>query len=80
MRDRFENRYNAQTHSNRIGRDVYEISLLGDSEVEYQVDLIEADEWNGLFTFEFVVNVLHEELILSVQVYSFNAETETYSL
>lgn len=42
--------------------------------------LADADEWNGLFTFEFLVHILHTELILSVKVYSYDAETDSYSL
>ena len=70
MRDRFENLYNAETHKEAVsaeGREhVFESWLTGDGDTIYPVTLVDSDEWNGLFTFEFIVNFLHDELLLNV--------------
>ena len=63
-----------------MDREVYEVSLIGDGVEEYPIELIDSDRENGYFSFEFEVDFLHTELILDVQVNSYDMDSETYSL
>lgn len=55
---------------------VYRIILNGDG-VFYPVELHDKDLEHGVYTFKFRIIDLHSSLILSVQVYEYNPETET---
>ena len=64
-----------------LDRSVYEIDLVGiGEEAAYEAVLIDVDEYNGLFTFEFLVPEMHDELYLNVKIYSYDTATERYEL
>ena len=51
---------------------------MGDGTTEYAAWLVATDKWNGLFTLNFLIIILHSELFLNVKVYSFDADSGTY--